>query len=144
MTPKEESEALLRELLPFAKTMLHDYGEFHPFGGMLKHDGEIVHIGATTGEDMSPADSLVEIMVDNFRRAAREKAIKAAAIVLNVTVIVPSTSVKSDAIEVRIDHRDGYSANVFFPYRSTDDQGILYEAAFASRGNSLIFGTDRG
>lgn len=130
----------MNDLLPFAKQMLRDYGEFHPFGGTMKSDGEIVHVGATSGEDISAPSALVEILTEGFRSKAREKAIKAAAIVLNVRVLPPGRVEKCDAIEVRIDHHDGYSAHVFFPYRSTDDLGMVFEVPFAARGNPFVFG----
>ena len=58
----------------------------------------------------------------------REKAVKAAAIVLNVRVLVPGRSEKGDASEVKIDHRDGYSVHVFLSVRLTDDMGIIRSA----------------
>lgn len=52
MTAKQEAEQLLNDVLPFAKRMLAEFGEFHPFGGMLTSAGELVQVGADVGKDL--------------------------------------------------------------------------------------------
>ena len=49
VTPKQESESLMDEMLPFAKHMLGNYGEFSPFGGLIKTDEQIILLGAGSG-----------------------------------------------------------------------------------------------
>jgi hypothetical protein len=45
MSSKQESEALLSALLPFAEKMLREHGEFYPYGGYMKPDRTIVQLG---------------------------------------------------------------------------------------------------
>src|SRR5258707_213831 len=46
MDAKHESEALINELLPLARKMLREYGEFYPYAGYIRPDGKIVELGA--------------------------------------------------------------------------------------------------
>lgn len=34
MTPKQDCEVLMNELVPFARSMLAEHGEFFPFGAI--------------------------------------------------------------------------------------------------------------
>ena len=46
MNAKQDAERLVNEVVPVAKRMLEDYGDFFPYGAYIKPSGEIVHIGA--------------------------------------------------------------------------------------------------
>src|SRR5437588_831558 len=61
-TPKEDCEKLMNSLLPFAEKMLREHGEFHPFGGAMKPDGDIVHHGAYTGQELPKGQELVDLL----------------------------------------------------------------------------------
>ena len=56
MNSKQDSETLTNAILPLAERMLTEHGEFYPFGGYMKPDGAIVHVGAPipTRIDRSP------------------------------------------------------------------------------------------
>jgi len=139
MTPKEECEELMRSLLPFARRMLAEYQEFLPYGGTMSPSGEIVHVGASTGEEHPKSATLVEIMENTFRDGAANGKFKVTAIVVDVLIEPPGKTAKQDAVEVRLDHRDGYSVRVVFPYAFSDSGELLVEAPFASRGQNSIF-----
>jgi hypothetical protein len=55
-----------------------------------------------------------------------------------VAVDMPNSNHKSDAIQVCVDHADGYSAEVFFPYQIVDGE-IVYGETFAQEGRHEIF-----
>lgn len=140
MTVKQEAEKLLNAVLPLAKKMLVQHGEFHPYGGYLKFDGTIVDVGPDDPDTEYPkARDLIYVLQSSFREMAQAKKCKAAAIVLNVAVDLPASTQKSDAIAVRIDHIAGYSAEVFFPYAIVNDS-LVYGEVFAEEGNHEIFG----
>src|SRR5437899_25574 len=44
MNSKKDCEKLMNSVLPLAERMLRDYGEFHPYGGYMKPNGEVVHV----------------------------------------------------------------------------------------------------
>jgi hypothetical protein len=140
MSVKQECEELMNELLPFAKRMLDEYREFHPFGGTLSSWGEIVHVGASIDDqDFSSGTTLRDVMKKSFRDDADVGKFRAAAIVCDVRVQAPGEPDVRDAIQVEIDHRDGYSAVVFFPYTFSAAGVLSVEPPFASKGTNRIF-----
>ena len=141
VTPKQESESLLDEMLPFAKHLLGSYGEFHPFGGLIKEDEQIILLGAGVGEDFPARRDLVNVLSDGFRERALSGEIRAAAIVAQVTVPLSGKGEKPekvDAVRISLDHHDGYAVHVFFPYRK-DGTLVTFAEPFAAPGTSFAF-----
>jgi hypothetical protein len=139
---KIEAEALLDDLLPFAKKMLATHGEFFPFGGYVTTDGSIVHVGATDPATARPTSAmLIETLTADFREKAQRHEIRASAVVFDVMVMLPRSSTKSDAIQVCLEHMDAYCAEVFFPYRVGASGTLVFEHTFAQQGTRLVFVT---
>ena len=139
MEAKLDAEILVAGVLPFAEQMLTLYGEFYPYGGYTTPDGTIVDVGAKKdGEDYPRSNELLSALRNSFRSLAREKKCRAVAIVFNVSITIPGSDRKSDAIQIFIDHRDGYSADIFYPYQLTDGK-VCYGTTFAQAGNHEIF-----
>jgi len=140
LNSKTDCEQLINALLPLAEEMLKEYGEFYPYGGYLKPDGEIVHVGAKDEDTDDPkSKDLLYILRDSFTQIAKTGDCKATGIVFDVRVTIPGVGKKSDAIEVSLEHVDGYSAEVFFPYK-IDEGRVIYGATFAQEGEHRIFG----
>ena len=138
--PKRDAEALLNDLLPFAKTMLAQHGEFHPYGGYIKADGSIVQVGAVDPRTDTPrATDLLEIIKAEYRIRARTGDIKATALVSNVHVMPPHQASKCDAIQVTIEHADSYCADVFLPYQVHKDGELVFGEMFAQQGERSVF-----
>jgi hypothetical protein len=135
---RADCEALLNSVLPFAKQMLDQHGEFYPFGGAMQADGQLVSVASHEGkDDPAPAD-VIESLKDIFTAEAKDGKLKATALVYNVRVTLPSTGETSDAIAVSLDHRENYSVIVFFPYEIEGGSAIIGEA-FAHAGTAEIF-----
>lgn len=140
MSAKEESEKLMNAVLPVAERMLQEHGEFYPYGGCMKPSGEIVHVGVKDDETDHPkAKDLLYLLRDSFLAKARSGECKATAIVFDVRVDVPGTHKKSDAIQVCLEHADGYSAEVFLPYEINENGQVIYAPIFAQEGKQDIF-----
>ena len=71
------------------------------------------------------------------KQGAAQKKLKATALVYDMRVVPPGSSVKSDAIAVALDHRDAYSAVVIYPYTSSNGQ-LTVGTPFAQQGSSQI------
>lgn len=137
---KAEAEALLSDLLPFAKRMLATQGEFLPFGGFMKADGSIVHTGAIDARTDKPASAaLVESLTRDFRRRAQAGEIRATALAIDVRVTPPGRTAVSDAIQVSVEHKDSFCADVFFPYRLTTPGLPEFGETFAQEGTRIFF-----
>ena len=139
MKPKQEAELLMNDLLPRARQMLRQHGEFSPYGGLLRADGSIVHVGAADSAREHPRSAdLIESLRQQLRDRVKLREIKAAAIVFDVRVTPPGVGHASDAIEVLVQHRDSYCAEVFFPYRLKDGQP-MFGQVFAQSCGAQIF-----
>jgi len=138
VTPKQESESLMDEMLPFAKHMLGSYGAFPPFGGLIKMDEQIVLLGAGPPDELSPRRDLVDVLSNGFRARALTGEIRAAAIVAHVTVPLSGQPGEVDAVRISLDHHEGYAVHVFFPYQK-DGTMVTFAKPFASPGTSFAF-----
>ena len=144
MNAKQESEKLMNAMLPLAEKMLRQHGEFYPYGGCMKPDGAIVDVGADDPDTERPkSKDLIYVLRSSLREMAAANQCKAVAIVFDVTVNLPKSNRKSDAIQISVDHADGYSAEVFFPYHIVNNE-IVYDEVFAQEGKHDIFGEAGG
>ncbi len=129
----------MNAVLSLAEKMLRLHGEFYPYGGYMKPDGSIVEVGADDPDTGRPkSKDLIYVLRSSFREMASMNQCKAVAIVFDVTVNMPESNRKSDAIQVCVDHADGYSAEVFFPYQIVNNE-IVYDETFAQEGKHEIF-----
>ena len=139
MNAKQEAERLMNAILPLAERMLRQYGEFHPYGGYMKLDGTIVDVGADDPDTDHPkSKDSIYLLRSSFREMATVGQCKAVAIVFYVTANLPKSDRKVHAIQVCVDHADGYSAEIFFPYHSSN-KTVVYDEAFAQEGKHDIF-----
>jgi hypothetical protein len=136
---KADAQALLDNLLPLAKRMLREYREFYPYGGRMSYDGKITHEGASDGTNHPPSQSLIDLLTKAHRQEAESRSSKAVAIIYDVRVVPAGSTEKRDAIATALDHVDGYSVIVYFPYRFGGDGELLIDAPFASEGAYGIF-----
>ena len=139
MKPKQEAEMLMNAVLPVAEQMLTKHGEFYPYGGCMKLDGTIAHIGASDPDtDRPKSKDMIYVLRTALQEMARAKQCKAVAVVFEVGVILPDSDHKSDAIQVCVEHVDGYSVEVFFPYQIVNET-VVYGDTFAQQGKHEVF-----
>jgi hypothetical protein len=141
---KKDCEALINELLPIAEEMLRRYGEFYPYGGYIRPNGETVHVGVKDPDtDRPKSRRVMSTLAKGFRDLRADNQCKATALVYNVVVPLPDNQGTSDAIQVNVDHIDTYSAEVFFPYKLVGRE-VVYGNTFAQEGKYEIFGKAAG
>jgi hypothetical protein len=130
----------MHAVLPFAKHLLQQYGEFSPYGGYLRTDGSIVQLGVDDPGSEHPATAT---QVDSLCRKLRERVERgeatAAAIVFDARVTPPGVGHATDAIEVLVQHRDSYCAELLFPYRIRKGR-IVFGQMFAQTCVRQILG----
>lgn len=137
---KEDIETLLNELMPHAEAQLAKNREFYPFGGAVDVNGELLRTEAWTGDEQPSASDLVDSLVATFQQQADADEIRAAAILIDCLTVPPGETEKVDAVAARLDHLDGYSAVVFFPYTIGPDGSVSFAEPFAHEGDDEIFG----
>lgn len=137
---KEDVELLLNELMPLAEERLAQNREFYPFGAAVDENGELVRTQAWTGDEEPSASDLVDSLVATFQQQAEGEEIRASAILIDCLTVPPGETEKVDAVAARLDHLDGYSAVVFFPYTIGPDGAVTFAEPFAHEGDDEIFG----
>jgi hypothetical protein len=135
---KAECEVLLNEAMPFAQKMLREHGEFYPYGYEMNPAGDIKLVAGYTGADHPKSQTIIDLLVEGFKKDAAANKIRATALVYDMLVVPPGASAKTDAIAVALDHRDNYSVIVIFPY-ALDHGNLTVGAPFAQKGKSAVF-----
>ncbi len=129
----------MSSVVPFAEEMLSQHREFYPFGGAMASDGKIVALGGDTGTEHPASQDVIALLEKGFQDGARTGKYKATALVIDMLVVPPGKAAKQDAIAVRLDHRDGYSVVVVFPYAIGPAGDVEIEAPYAVKGEEKIF-----
>lgn len=140
--PQRECERLMQAVLPLAQQSLEERRGFYPFGATLSPRGGVALLDAWMGAEHPPADDALAALEETFRDGAAKRRIKATALVVDVHLVPPGTLDRRDAIEVRLDHRDGYSVRIVFPYSFPGGIGasaVVLDEPFAMQGERRIF-----
>jgi len=136
---KDDADALLGAVMPFAEEMLAKHGEFFPFGAVMRSDREVSLVGGHDGRERPPSQDLIDLLADAFRKSARAGEYLATAIVYDVRVTPTGLDEAMDAIAAELEHRRGYAVTVFFPYRLVGGSPKL-DAPFATAEHRDLFG----
>jgi hypothetical protein len=122
---QDDFDRLAEVTIAAARNFLDQAGDFIPFPMVVKADGELALIGLEQPLPPTPPDPVEVIagIVGLFRD--RRDSIRALAIGSDFEV--PAEAV--DAIEVRLEHRDGTAITVIVPYQidSLDDSYLFDE-----------------
>jgi hypothetical protein len=134
---QDDLDRLADVTIAAARNFLDRNGQFIPFPMAVKADGELALVGLTQPDtpEYPVVQDVVDGIVDLFRD--RRDSIRALAIASDVTI--PSEQV--DAIEVRLEHRDGIAITVLVPYRADPlDDSYEYDEPRAQEGEHVIWG----
>jgi hypothetical protein len=135
-----ELDALFNTLLPFAKTMLREYGEFYPFGAIMCSNGEIRQVGAKIEDnDHPPSEDLIDLLSESFEKQAANGELRAAGICYDALTVPPGEDRKRDAICCGLEHYSGENVDVFVPYIRAADGNVKYDEAFAAKRGARFF-----
>ena len=136
--PNADCKILVEAVLPFAKQMLDRFGEFHPYGAAMAADGKVAAVGAQEGRERAASIAVIRQLKAAFIAGAKEGKFKATALVYNVSVALPATGKQSDAIAVSLNHRDGSSVKLLYPYVVRGKSAVIDEP-FAQKGEADVF-----
>lgn len=138
MSPKEECETLMNELMPIGVKLLKKHGEFYPYGAVINKDDTIKLLGFYEGNEFPPSKDIIDDLIVACNQLAVNGEIKASGIAWNTSVI--STNGKeTDSILISLEHIDNYSVKVGLPYKIGLFKKVKFGKLFALEGDKSIF-----
>ena len=128
-------EELFNAALEFAKRMLGEHHSFHPVAVSMAPDGKVAMVAGYTGSEQPPAQDVIDLLQWGLIEQAKNGAIQAAGVCLDVRTVPPGEATKSDAVCVRLATTSGEAVEVYVPYRKPLLGAYKYGATFATRGH---------
>ena len=116
MSAQDEIDLLLREELEMARKLLEDNGRFLPTASWIDRDGEFAFAGGHRGGMFVRATEILDMLYAALRQKAAEQAIRACAVAVDVRVVPPGATNRTDAILVTIEHAEAEPVDVILPY----------------------------
>ena len=140
---RDDINAVLSQVFPFAQQCLQKNGEFYPFAVRMNPDGEIIAIAANEseeGEEEPSAQEVIDMLTELLQEAAKEDpAPKAVAICFEATVSHDENPEPHAAICVQIEDGDGEALLVSLPYTRNDQGQVVCGDVAASPVDPLYF-----
>jgi len=134
---RRDMDALLDQLLAFAREMLRKQGAVYPFGAVTRSDGRM-RLVASSGGAVDSNDELMTMVVSGMRQQALAGEIRAAGVCYSVHVPADDGTI-ADAIAVALEDDTGENALVFMPYTRGRLTGVKFDEITVSPGEPRVF-----
>jgi hypothetical protein len=138
-TQKKQLENLLGAALPFAQQMLKEHGEFFPYGETMGPDAKYTSVAGYTGDEHPKSTDVIALLKKGFRKDGAAGKIIASALVYDVRIVPPGCTDKSDAVAIDLNHRNGLSLCMAYPYHIASDKSVVFADGFRIKGTDDIF-----
>ncbi len=112
----EQLHLALAYCTDFAKTMLENSGEFHPFGAIVNVKGSVEARGVWTGEEHPSGQDGYTILIEALRKELLEGRAIAIAVAANVNIPEQYAAAHRDGLRVTLEAND-YCRFIYLPYR---------------------------
>ncbi len=137
-TDRRDMDALLDQLLAFAREMLRKQGSVAPFGAVTKTDGRMKLL-ASSGAAQSSADELMGLVVRGLREQAIAGEIRACGVAYEAQVPADDGRM-TEAIAVSLEDVMGDSALVYMPFtRGGRFGGWKFDEITVASGQPQVF-----
>ena len=111
---RQDYNALLEFLMPFAEQMLKKNGEFFPFGAAVSTTGELSAAATYDGSETPPSEDVIAMLVQGFQGQARGGQIRATGICYDGRIVQDGKKV--DAVIISLEHVSGNATKTCVPY----------------------------
>jgi len=111
---REDYNALLEFLMPFAEQMLKKNGEFFPFGATVSTQGEVQACATWDGDETPASEDVIAMLVQGFQGEATEGKIRATGICYDGRIVQDGKKV--DAVIISLEHSSGSATKTYVPY----------------------------
>jgi hypothetical protein len=133
---QDDFDRLAEVTVAAARSFLDHNGDFIPFPMAIKSDGELALIGLE--QPVTPTVPDVLEVLKGIETLFRERRGSIRALAIGSDVQVPEEA--TDAIEVRLEHRDGIAVTLLVPYQIDPlDDTYLYEEPRVQEGDRVIW-----
>jgi hypothetical protein len=133
---QDDFDRLAEVTVAAARNFLDRGGDFIPFPMAVKTDGELALIGLE--QPISPMVPDVQKVLKDIIELFRDRRDSIRALAIGSDVQVPAEA--TDAIEVRLEHREGVSITVLVPYQIDSlDDSYLYDEPRVQDGDRVIW-----
>ena len=113
---KPDIGALATQLFKLSETILRKSGNFLPHAMVLTTDGEIIQVGATTGNYRANSVEILPILHEGLRQQAKKFDLKAIGVAGNVTITLEGQQ-PTKAIKVLVEHKRGLAVALYLPFK---------------------------
>jgi hypothetical protein len=133
---QDDFDRLAEVTLAAARSFLDLEGSFIPFPMAIKTDGVLAPIGSE--QPVTPTAPDIDEVMDGLVGLFRDRRGSIRALAIGADVLIPGEMM--DAIEVRLEHRDGNAIKILVPYTidSLDDT-YLYDEPRIQDGDRIIW-----
>ncbi len=135
---KLEAELLLNESMGLAQLLLARHGEFLPFASGLTDAGEIQHLSEVPDAEGKRSREIVELLEGMLRDTLDREGYKAIAVVSDVRFEIEGERSPHPAVQVSLEHRDGYCVDVVVPYQGSGHE-IEFQPMLATARSGRVF-----
>lgn len=105
-----------------------------PVGGILDKAGEVATVVGSRSETIFTPDSTLVSFRLALAAAARQSSCQAIGLAYMVHIVPPRGSTPVDAVVVEVEHRNGYRANIVYPYSRDEAQEPVFGDPFTLPG----------
>jgi hypothetical protein len=137
---QDDIDLLLREELAMVHSLLDRNGRFYPTASWIDRDGELAIVGGQPGGIFTRATEVLDMLYGALAQKAADGAIRACAVAVDVRVVPPGETKKTDAILITIEHAEADPVDVIQPYsKRSFGRGIEYGEQFSEPGERKFF-----
>ena len=134
---REDYNALLEFLMPFAEQMLKKNGEFFPFGAVVSTEGEVIARATYDGNESPASEDVIALLLKGFQGEAREGKIRATGICYDGRIVQDGKKV--DAVIINLEHASGGATKTCVPYTKSMFGKYRFGELIASLDDPKVF-----
>jgi hypothetical protein len=134
---RNDYDALLQALLPFAEEMLKKHGEFYPFAMAMTTQGEVSAHMTYDGKEMPEPAQVLANLNQVFQEEAREGKVRATGICSDGRISLNGK--ETDAIIATLEHVSGEACKACVPYKKGLFGGYKFGQISVGRAEPKVF-----
>ncbi len=136
--PEQEVRTLGDYGIAYTAKALQSGAEFYPFAFVMRMDGAIQRVAPSELPRFPTQVELLQTLERGFAEKAVNGKYRAIAIVADVVISMPDGR-ESDAIQLALEHREGFCRNVFYPYTLSEESILSFHEPVSGKRTGKIF-----